>query len=72
MKRGVETKKKSAEKKGQPSVAQEWRRFGLQEAHPIDPIPMRPPGYFSDAYTKEDVEELNCLAKSTSFRHRPT
>ena len=49
-------------------IVQGQRRFLLQEAIPIEPIPMRPPGYFAEAYTQEDVRELNRLAKSSVIR----
>jgi hypothetical protein len=44
------------------------RRFLLQEVPPIDPIPIRPPGYFADIYTKADIDEQNALAKSSVVR----
>lgn len=44
------------------------RRFILQEVPPIDPIPLRPDGYFADAYTPSEVRELNKLAKSSVVR----
>jgi len=44
------------------------RRFILQEVRPIDPIPVRPPGYFSDCYGKQEVFELNQLAKASIVR----
>jgi hypothetical protein len=44
------------------------RRFLLQEVPPIDPIPLRPPGYFASCYTKTEVEEDNRLAKASIIR----
>lgn len=44
------------------------RRFILQEVPPIDPIPLRPDGYFADAYAPSEVRELNKLAKSSVVR----
>jgi|SRR3954465_2783288 hypothetical protein len=41
------------------------RRFILQEAPPIDPIPIRPPGYFAGAYSKAEIQEENELAKAS-------
>jgi hypothetical protein len=41
------------------------RRFVLEEVPEIEPIPMRPPGYFTDCYTKEVIEEDNRLAKAS-------
>src|SRR5882672_7488317 len=43
-------------------------RFILQEVPPIDPIPLRPPGYFAHCYTKAEIEEDNRLAKSSVIR----
>ena len=55
--------------KGEPVfIVQGQRRFMLQEVPPIDPIPLRPPGYFADCYTPEDVQEMNALAKSSVLR----
>jgi hypothetical protein len=44
------------------------RRFILQEVPPIDPIPVRPPGYFASAYTTEEIHEQNRLAKASVVR----
>lgn len=44
------------------------RRFILQEIPPIDPIPIRPAGYFANSYSKEDAQELNRLAKASVVR----
>lgn len=58
--------------KGEPVyIVRGQRRFILQEIPPIDPIPMRPPGYFADCYTKAEIAELNELAKA-SVRTPPT
>jgi hypothetical protein len=43
-------------------------RFILQVIPPIDPIPMRPPGYFANCYSKEEVQEQNRLAKASVVR----
>ena len=40
-------------------------RFVLQKVQPIDPIPMRPPGYFADCYSKSETQEDNQLAKAS-------
>ena len=40
-------------------------RFILQEVPPIDPIPLRPPGYFAHCYTRSETEEDNRLAKAS-------
>ncbi len=39
------------------------RRFVLQEIPEIEPIPMRPPGYFANVYSKAEIQEDNRLAK---------
>lgn len=46
-------------------IARGQRRFVLQEVPPIDPIPIRPIGYFADAYTKREIVEENQLAKAS-------
>jgi hypothetical protein len=44
------------------------QRFVLQEVRPIDPIPIRPPGYFADVYTEAELQEDNQLAKASVVR----
>jgi len=44
------------------------RRFVLQEVPPIDPIPIRPAGYFADCYSKTETREDNLLAKASVVR----
>jgi hypothetical protein len=44
------------------------RRFILQEVPPIDPIPIRPPGYFANCNSKEEIQEQNRLAKASVIR----
>jgi hypothetical protein len=46
------------------------QRFLLQPVPPIDPIPIRPPGYFEGCYTKTEIQEENRLAKA-SVIHPP-
>jgi hypothetical protein len=49
---------------GQPVyIVRGQHRFVLQVVPPIDPIPLRPPGYFTGCYTKAESEEENILAK---------
>src|SRR5580693_610263 len=43
-------------------------RFILQEVPPIDPIPIRPPGYFANCYSNEEIREQNQLAKASVIR----
>ena len=40
-------------------------RFILQKVQPIDPIPMRPLGYFANCYTRAEAQEENRLAKAS-------
>lgn len=55
--------------KGEPVfIVRGQRRFILQEVRLIDPIPMRPPGYFADMYTKADVDELNQFGKASVIK----
>jgi hypothetical protein len=44
------------------------RRFVLQEVPEIEPIPMRPAGFFASAYSKAEIQEENRLAKSSVIR----
>lgn len=44
------------------------RRFVLQEVPEIEPIPMRPAGYFADAYSRAEIQEDNRLAKASVIR----
>ena len=44
------------------------QRFLLQEAPPIDPIPLRPPGYFAHCYSDAEIQEENRLAKASVVR----
>ena len=44
------------------------QRFVLQPVHEIEPIPMRPAGYFAGAHIKADVKEENRLAKASVIR----
>ncbi len=46
------------------------RRFVLQEVPEIEPIPMRPAGYFANAYSQAEIQEDNRLAKA-SVIHAP-
>jgi hypothetical protein len=43
-------------------------RFILQQVPPIDPIPIRPAGYFANCYSKEEAREQNRLAKASVVR----
>ena len=43
-------------------------RFVLQKVQPIDPIPLRPLGYFANSYSKAETQEENRLAKASIIR----
>jgi len=43
----------------------------LQAYELPEPIPQRPPGYFRDLYSKEDLEEINYLASKAGKGIRP-
>jgi len=49
-------------------IARGGRRFVLQAVPEIEPIPLRPPGYFAHCYTAEEIQEDNRLAKSSVIR----
>jgi hypothetical protein len=49
-------------------IAKGHRRFVLQVVPEIDPIPLRPPGYFADCYNAEEVKEENLLAIHSIIR----
>src|SRR5437870_12516243 len=44
------------------------QRFILQEVAPIDPIPLRPPGYFANRDSKKEIQQENRLAKASTVR----
>jgi hypothetical protein len=44
------------------------QRFLLQEVPEVEPIPMRPPGYFAKCYSKQEIGEDNRLAKASVVR----
>ena len=44
------------------------RRFVLQEVPEIEPIPIRPPGFFASAHSREEIREDNLLAKASVIR----
>ena len=41
------------------------QRFVLQEVPEIEPIPIRPAGFFASAYSKLEIQEENRLAKAS-------
>ena len=49
-------------------IARGEHRFLLQEVPPIDPIPIRPAGYFANCYSREEIQEQNRLAKVSVAR----
>jgi hypothetical protein len=44
------------------------RRFILQEVPEIEPIPLRPAGFFANSYSREEIREDNRLAKASVIR----
>src|SRR5882724_9792021 len=44
------------------------QRFVLQEVPEIEPIPMRPAGFFANAYSQAEIREDNRLAKASVIR----
>ena len=55
--------------KGEPVyIVRGRQRFILQRAQNMEPIPLRPPGYFANCYTKEEVELENRLSKASVIR----
>jgi hypothetical protein len=44
------------------------QRFVLQEIPEIEPIPVRPPDYFSNAYSRAEIHADNRLAKASVIR----
>ncbi|MGH7972649.1 MAG: hypothetical protein ACREIC_28380 [Limisphaerales bacterium] len=44
------------------------RRFVLQEVPEIEPIPMRPAGFFAHSYSRVEIREENRLAKASVVR----
>jgi hypothetical protein len=49
-------------------IAKGRRRFVLQQIPEIDPIPLRPPGYFAHCYTAEEIQEEHRWATSSVIR----
>lgn len=49
-------------------IARGQVRFLLQQVPSIDPIPIRPPGYFDNCYTKAEIRDENRLAKASVIR----
>jgi hypothetical protein len=55
--------------KGEPVyIVRGQRRFLLQEVQPIEPIPMRPQGYFANMDSMSEIQEQNALAKKSVIR----
>jgi hypothetical protein len=40
-------------------------RFVLQPLPEVVPIPLRPPGYFADCYTREEIQRENRLGEAS-------
>lgn len=44
------------------------QRFALQYIPDIDPIPIRPPGFFANCYSREEIQQDNLLSKASVVR----
>jgi hypothetical protein len=44
------------------------QRFVLQEVPEIEPVPIRPPNYFANAYSRAEIRKDNRLAKASVIR----
>ncbi len=49
-------------------IIRKSRLLTLQEFEPIESIPMRPPGYFKNLYTKAEIREQNRMARGSVKR----
>ncbi len=49
-------------------IIRKSRLLTLQEFEPIESIPMRPPGYFKNLYTKAEAKKSNRLAAESPQR----
>ena len=57
---------------GKPSlIIRKSKLLILQAYTPPDPIPLRPPGYFRDCHTAEEIAEVNYLASQSSIAVKP-
>jgi hypothetical protein len=55
--------------KGEPVyIIRGQQRFLLQHIPEIEPIPLRPPGYFMSCYTPAEIELDNILSKASVIR----
>ena len=59
-----------ADRGEQVYIVRSHRQFILQPVPEIEPIPMRPAGYFASAYSRPEIQEDNRLAKA-SVVHAP-
>jgi hypothetical protein len=49
-------------------IVRKSRLLTLQVFEPIESIPMRPPGYFKNVYTKAEIRKENRLARGSVKR----
>src|SRR6185436_5690996 len=55
--------------KGEPVyIVRGQHRFILQYVRDVEPIPLRPPCYFTNCYTKAEIELENRLSKASVIR----
>ncbi len=58
--------------KGKPVLIIRKSKLLILQAYEFpEPIPLRPPGYFRDLYSKEETEEVNYLASRARSTIRP-
>jgi hypothetical protein len=57
---------------GQPVLIVRKSKLLILQAYELpEPIPLRPPGYFSDCYTKDEMDEVNYLASRAPISTEP-
>jgi hypothetical protein len=55
--------------KGEPVIIiRKSRLLLLQEFHPAETVPARPPGYFKDLYSAEEAKKSNRLSAKSARR----
>jgi hypothetical protein len=55
--------------KGEPVyIVRGQQRFVLQHVPDIEPIPMRPPGFFANGDSRADIDLINRLSKTSVIR----
>ncbi len=58
--------------RGKPVLIIRKSKLLILQAYELpEPIPLRPPGYFKDLYTDQEVAEINYLASRAPIRSKP-